>query len=78
MGPPVVVTYVAGTTLPPGASGDFDIVFSQVPIIPNPYSFNVRVIDINNVSQDIPTVVTVDPAADGGVTRSNPIQEFVP
>lgn len=72
-----VVTYAAGTPMPLGTSGDFDIMFSQVPTTQNPYVFNVHTTDTTGITRDISTTITVDPEAAGGVTTASPVQEVI-
>ncbi len=75
---PAQVTYFAGTQLPLGGTGEFDIVFSLVPSTPNSYIFNVVLTDASNNQTTIPTTITVGPVAAGGTTDSGPEQEMIP
>lgn len=74
--PASLVTYGAGTTMPLGGSGEFDILFGQIPATEGANIFSVQTTDTNGAIQTIPTTVTVGPAAAGGATHSNPEQEL--
>jgi len=79
MGSPVnLVTYAAGTPMALGFDGDYSVIFSQAPTTPGVYGFNVHLTDTGGGTRDIPTPITVGPAAPGGATKSNPLQEVMP
>jgi hypothetical protein len=75
--PTGLVTYSAGTPMPLGANGSFSIVFLQVPTTSASYVFTVSATN-GSGTQVIPTTVTVGPAATGGVTKPDPVQEVIP